>query len=80
MSLKVQGRKMFILVFLSLCYKYCCMTLFPKRSGNLSVNVQNTLQALATRLQFCQLKVFYSVTWSKGFLEAISNFLDTSVQ
>lgn len=56
------------------------MTLFPKRSGNLSVIVQNTLQALATRLQFCQLKVFYSVTWSKGFLEAISNFLDTSVQ
>lgn len=56
------------------------MTLFPKWLGDQSVDMQNTLEALDDHLQFCQLKVLYSVTWSKGFLEAILNFLGTSVQ
>lgn len=55
------------------------MTLFPKWFGNQPVDLKNTLEALDAHLQFCQLKVLYSVTWSKGFLEAILNFLGTSV-
>lgn len=77
---KVQGRKVLILVSLFLSYKYFCMTLFPKWFGNQPVNVQNTFQALDAHLQFCELKVFYSVTWSKGFLEVILKFFGTSVR